>query len=114
VVALHPARREAIVYGGSIHLSKEFLQADGQIFYGYAAFADEHGWQPADPASRVISLSQEHGIVHLVLQDFERLHVGDLLFVLPVHSCLAVDALKYYRCLDGRRIETLHSCSDKS
>ena len=38
VVALHPARSEAVIYGGSIHLSKELIEADGQPFYGYAAF----------------------------------------------------------------------------
>jgi len=110
IVALHPARSEAVIYGGSIHLSKELIEADGRGFYGYAAFPSAHGWQPADAHSQVVSLSQEHGIVRLAPRDFERLQIGDLLYVLPVHSCLVVDALKNYRCLDGRQIETLNSC----
>jgi D-serine deaminase-like pyridoxal phosphate-dependent protein len=111
LVALHPHRSEALIYGGSIHLSKEFLEADGHGFYGYAAFLSDDSWQPGDPSSRVISLSQEHGVVHLASADFERLKVGDLLYILPVHSCLVVDALKSYRCLNGREITTLNSCA---
>jgi D-serine deaminase-like pyridoxal phosphate-dependent protein len=111
LVALHPHRGEALIYGGSIHLSKEFLEADGHGFYGYAAFPSDDGWQPGDPSSRVISLSQEHGVVHLASADLERLKVGDLLYILPVHSCLVVDALKSYRCLNGREITTLNSCA---
>ena len=110
VVALHPARSEAVIYGGSIHLSKEMLEADGQGFYGYAAFPTARGWQPTDAHSRIISLSQEHGVVRLTAQDLERLNVGDLLYILPVHSCLVVEALKNYRCLNGTRIDTLNSC----
>ena len=114
VVALHPARSEAVIYGGSIHLSKELIEADGQPFYGYAAFPAEHGWTLGDAHSRVISLSQEHGVVHLAPQDFQRLQVGDLLYILPVHSCLVVEALKNYRCLDGTQIKTLNSCDPEN
>ena len=110
VVALHPDRSEAVIYGGSIHLSKEFLEAEGQVFYGYATFPTDDDWQPGDPSSQVISLSQEHGVVRLAQADFKRLKVGDLLYILPVHSCLVVDALKSYRCLNGREISTLNSC----
>ncbi|MDK2982035.1 MAG: hypothetical protein PWQ55_2382 [Chloroflexota bacterium] len=110
VVALHPARSQAVIYGGSIHLSKELLEADGEAFYGYAAFPTAQGWQPADAHSRIVSLSQEHGILSLAPQDFARLNVGDLLYVLPVHSCLVVDLLAAYTCLDGSVIATLNSC----
>jgi D-serine deaminase-like pyridoxal phosphate-dependent protein len=114
VVALHPARSEAVIYGGSIHLSKELIEADGQAFYGYAAFPAECGWTPGDAHSHVVSLSQEHGVVRLAPQDFQRLNVGDLLYILPVHSCLVVEALKSYRCLDGSRIRTLNSCDPEN
>ena len=114
VVALHPARGEAVIYGGSIHLSKELLEADGQVFYGYAAFPADDGWEPASAYSRVVSLSQEHGTVRLAREDFKRLRVGDLLYVLPVHSCLVVEALKSYRCLNGAEIRTLNSCDPKN
>jgi D-serine deaminase-like pyridoxal phosphate-dependent protein len=110
LVALHPVRSEAVIYGGSIHLSKELIQADGRDFYGYAAFPTEDGWRMANPHSRVISLSQEHGIVRLAPEDFERLRLGDLLYIIPVHSCLVVDALKNYRSLGGAKITTLNSC----
>jgi len=56
----------------------------------------------------VRSLSQEHGVVHAEKAAFaaltERIRVGDLLGVIPVHSCLTADLLKMYRTLDGERL----------
>ena len=110
LVALHAQRNEAVIYGGAIHLSKEAPQLDGQAIYGYAVFFTENGWQFAGRENRLISLSQEHGVLRLNTADFRRLKVGDLLGILPVHSCLAVDALENYLTLDGEEISTLLSC----
>jgi D-serine deaminase-like pyridoxal phosphate-dependent protein len=51
------------------------------------------------------SLSQEHGVVRATAEAWEGglgdVEVGDLLGVLPVHSCLTADLLKQYRTLGG-------------
>ncbi len=109
VVALHAQRLEAVVYGGAIHLSKESLQRDCQSFYGYAALPDENGWRFIGRENHVLALSQEHGVIQLTQEYFSRLKVGDLLCVLPVHSCLAVDALGIYLTLQGEKITTMLS-----
>jgi D-serine deaminase-like pyridoxal phosphate-dependent protein len=112
VVALHPQRHEAVIYGGAIHFSKEALISNGLATYGYAAFPSEHGWQFTSRENCVISSTQEHGVLRLRPSDFDRLQVGGLVDILPVHSCLTVAALKNYLTLNGEVISTLNSCSD--
>jgi len=107
VVASHAWRNEVVIYGGAIHLSKEMIERDGQRIYGYAAFPREASWQFTSKENRVISLSQEHGVVRLSDTDFPRVHVSDLLYILPVHSCLAVAALGKILTLQGKGITTL-------
>jgi len=108
VVAKHEERNEAVLYGGAIHLSKESIVGpDGARLFGYVALPRENGWGPVVQGAYVSSLSQEHGIARLPGHVLEGLHVGDVLMVLPVHSCLTVSLLKVYRSLDGETIAAM-------
>lgn len=40
VVALHPDREEVVVYGGAIHLSKDFVEVQGRPVYGLVALPE--------------------------------------------------------------------------
>lgn len=93
VVALHPDRSEAVIYGGAVHLSKDVIEKDGKYIYGYAAIPHEDGWEFAGYENYVKAVSQEHGVVHLEKGIIKRLKVGDLLYILPVHSCLTASCL---------------------
>ncbi|MDZ7614896.1 MAG: hypothetical protein U5K51_15285 [Flavobacteriaceae bacterium] len=42
------------------------------------------------------SLSQEHGIIKVPEHLIDNYKVGDLLYILPVHSCLTADLMKNY------------------
>ena len=110
VAALHPERGEAVIYGGAVHLSKDAVERDGSPVYGYVAFPQGDGWVFDGRGNYVRALSQEHGVVCLEKKHLDDLKVGDLLFILPAHSCLAVDALGEYLDLHGRRISTMLSC----
>ncbi len=106
VVAKHPDRNEIILYCGAIHLSKDFItKEDGTKVFGYPAFPEENGWSPIIKNLYVSSLSQEHGILRTDKENFEKIKVGGIIMVLPVHSCLTVDALKGYLTLEGEKIE---------
>lgn len=113
VVAVHPERRELVLYGGAVHLSKEMLlRADGSPSYGAGVPLHSGGW--GEPLEEVWlrSLSQEHGIVRATPEGWGQLadlQVGDLLGVLPVHSCLTADLLKEYLTLDGARMKMMAS-----
>lgn len=112
VVSTHPARNEAVIYGGAIHLSKEDVLAgqEGRI-YGRVCRRHGPGWGRILPGTVVSALSQEHGILKTTAAEITRIKAGDVLFVLPAHSCLTVDLFKEYIRLDGERIPTIRGCS---
>ena len=64
VVALHPERGQIVVHGGAVHLSKEALvEGDGEVSFGRVVLLNEAGWRPLGEGAKVVSLSQEHGII---------------------------------------------------
>jgi len=50
-------------------------------------------------------LSQEHGIIRGEFEEIRRMQPGDLLEIVPVHSCLAADLAGYFLTTTG---ETIH------
>ena len=95
VVGVYPNRGEFVLYGGAVHLSKDFcVDDDGSKIFGYVCRLTENGWERPLSGAYVRSLSQEHGIVKAPPQVLEQVHRGDLLAVLPVHSCLTANLMK--------------------
>ncbi|SMG16901.1 D-serine deaminase, pyridoxal phosphate-dependent [Marivirga sericea] len=105
VVAKHPDRNEVIIYGGAIHFSKDQIQKDGQTIYGLIAEPERKGWGQPKEGWFVKKLSQEHGTLHVPDQDFDSIKIGDLLYILPIHSCLTANLMSKYYTLDGEGIE---------
>ena len=108
VVAKHPSRQQIVLYGGAVHLSKEVLRGDGGVSYGRVARLTDSGWTPLP--YEVVSLSQEHGIVQGDEALLAETAVGDLLLVLPIHSCLTANLMKRYLTLQGDWIEMCATC----
>ena len=95
VVAKHADRHEIIVYGGGVHLSKDRLQLpNGQTIWGYATQMKNGSWTAINRNIFVKSLSQEHGIIRVNAAFFEEIKIGDIVAILPIHSCMAVNLLK--------------------
>lgn len=109
VVARHPERGEAVIYGGAVHLSKDYLMEGDTRSYGYVCLPGQEGWSAPLPGAYVSALSQEHGILKMQPADLDRLQVGDLVCILPAHSCLTVTLMKQYRTLDGKTIGTMNA-----
>lgn len=114
IVALHPERNEIILYGGAVHLSKDLLlRADGTPSFGAVVWLGANGWSAPIPGAWLRSLSQEHGVVRAEeaawAAGLGSAQIGDLLGVLPVHSCLTADLLKEYRTLGGERLAMMHA-----
>lgn len=94
VVAVHEKRQELVIYGGAIHLSKEFISADNDFkLFGYLVKFNNDGWSKPIAGAYVKSLSQEHGIISLQKKEIARITPGDTLGVLPIHSCLTANLL---------------------
>lgn len=98
VVARHPERQEIVIYGGAVHLSKQsIMQKDGTEAFGYIASKTKSGWGSIIQGSYVSAVSQEHGIVHAEKSLLQDTRIGDILLILPVHSCLAVNLLREFK-----------------
>lgn len=108
VVAKHSERREVVIYGGAIHLSKDSVQLDGKTSYGLPVLQRGDRWAQPIPGARVDRLSQEHGILHVPGGEYDRISVGELVFILPAHSCLTVQVMGEYFTLKGEKIKTLN------
>jgi len=110
VVAMHPNRLEAVIYGGAVHFSKEqtLLPLDPEPFYGLAFSWNVTNWNTGDLLGKISSLSQEHGIISLT-QAGCNLKPGDLVAILPVHSCLTASLMRKYIDMDGTEIETMNT-----
>jgi D-serine deaminase-like pyridoxal phosphate-dependent protein len=107
VVAKYPQRRQIVVHGGGVHLSKDFIvDPQGRTTYGAVALPSSSGWGPVVDA-HVSSVSQEHGVILADDETFNRIQIGDLLMVLPIHSCMTADILKSYMTLSGETIEMM-------
>ena len=97
VIARYSQRNEIVIYGGAVHLSKDSItQKNNQKIFGLVALPekDNREWGPIIKDTYVSSLTQEHGIIKTNNEFIKQVNVGDILMILPVHSCLAANLLK--------------------
>ena len=109
VVGKYEARKQIVLYGGGVHLSKEFIiDAGGNKLFGYLSNRnDDMSLGSPNFDAPVVSLSQEHGVVKVSDELFAKINVGDVVFVFPVHSCMTCDLYGEYLTLDGERISRI-------
>jgi len=113
VVAIYPERQEVVLYGGAVHLSKETLLINrGTPVYGMIMKYTGTGWESTGGEDFLIALSQEHGIAKINTELMSELHPGDLVAVLPVHSCLTANLMKGYLGITGRHYDHLEGSPD--
>lgn len=96
VVSSSPARGRAIVDAGALALSKDTGPAHarpscGRLYADYAMGTLRHN-------ARLISLSQEHGIVDRPLP------IGERVRILPNHSCLTIACFDAFYVIDGESV----------
>jgi len=108
VVDKYPERGEVLIYGGAVHFSKEYiLNRQGEKIFGKIVQLTKNGWSKTGDDIFLRGLSQEHGIIKAPSGFIDSLKIGDLLGILPVHSCLAANLMKEYRTLDSEIIDML-------
>ena len=106
VVDIQHSRKEILIHGGGVHLAKDVLvQADGSKNFGEVVLLHDQGWTIPKHYSYVKSISQEHGIIQASEELLASVQVGDLLGILPVHSCMTADCMGFYLGLDGKIID---------
>jgi D-serine deaminase-like pyridoxal phosphate-dependent protein len=106
VVDIKKEKNEILIHGGGVHLAKDvLLEPDGSKNYGEVVYLNQTGWQIPEQRSFVKSISQEHGLVHASPELMEKVRVGDLLGILPIHSCMTADCMKGYLTINGEKID---------
>ena len=100
VVAKHEERQSIVLYGGAVHLSKDRMIWRDKTIYGLPVQLEDTGWRAPDLESYVSSISQEHGVIQASKEFYDRFEVGDVIGILPVHSCLTSDLMRSYQLLD--------------
>jgi len=106
VVDIHPEREEVVVYTGAVHLSKERMILEGKEVYGLVVAFTDTGWSEPLDGCYVKNISQEHGLLHMDPKSISRFQPGDLIGILPVHSCLTANNFNNYLTTGGRIIST--------
>lgn len=105
VVSKNEERKEILIYGGGVHFSKDSFTLDnGEIAYGYIVKLNNNDWDLPDKQSYVKALSQEHGIIKASDGLFNNTNIGDVIGILPAHSCLTADCMKRMVTLSGEEI----------
>jgi len=108
VVAKHLSRNEIIIYGGAVHMSKDAINnINGKKMYGRIIIQKDGGKKLLDPLNYVSKLSQEQGTIKVTQNQFKNFQVGDLVEIIPVHSCLTANLNSHYLTTDGDIIETM-------
>jgi len=108
IVSKNMTRNELVVYGGAIHFSKETMPYQGEPIYGLVAGEFNQPFGMLKPDCKVISTTQEHGVIAMDPLSFSQYRVGDVIQVFPVHSCLAAHLLgEYLDIHTGEKISTL-------
>jgi D-serine deaminase-like pyridoxal phosphate-dependent protein len=109
IVAIHQQNQELILHGGGVHLCKDHLILNGQKCYGLLAGLNKDGWEIPNPQNYITSLSQEHAIAKVNSQFLKSFEVGDLVAILPVHSCMTADSMGSYLTLTAKAIDHMRS-----
>jgi D-serine deaminase-like pyridoxal phosphate-dependent protein len=105
VVAIHKERNEMVIYGGAVHFSKERIEDPlGGTIYGQAVEDSMEGWGETIGGMYLTRLSQEHGTVKVPDHLIDIYKIGDIVTILPVHSCLTSYQMKSYVTICGKII----------
>ncbi len=81
IAGIYPERRLILIDAGALALSKDLGPTHKIEFTGGFGLIREY------PDLKIVRLSQEHGMVS-VEDGFDRFHIGQILEIVPNHSCL--------------------------
>ena len=111
IVDINRISGKILVHGGGVHLSKDFIQMnDGSKCFGEVVIFNDNGWDIPRQISRVVSVSQEHGVIQASQELLDSIKIGDIIGILPIHSCMTADCMKKYWSTKGEWIDHAEGC----
>ncbi|MFH2141040.1 MAG: alanine racemase [Bacteroidota bacterium] len=106
VVSINKKRNEVVIYGGAVHLSKEYIPTgDGLKNFGLISKLNNDYWSEPIENTFIKSLSQEHGIIQTDEINFKNFNIGDFVAVIPVHICLTANLMGEYFTFSGEKLD---------
>lgn len=110
VVAVHSSRNEVVIYGGAVHFGKDsVINIDGKPLFARIIIRDGEKEILLDERNYLHGLSQEHGILKITPKDLNYFKPGNLIELIPVHSCLTANLMKEYLTSEGEIIKMMPS-----
>jgi D-serine deaminase-like pyridoxal phosphate-dependent protein len=108
VIAIHSSRNEVVIYGGAIHFAKDsIINIDGKPLFGRIIVAEGEKKILLDEKNYLYALSQEHGILKITPRDLNYFKPGNLIEIIPVHSCLTANLMKEYLTTESEIIKMM-------
>ncbi len=108
VIAVHSSRNEVVIYGGAIHFAKDSVtNVDGKQLFGRIIVREEGNEILLDERNYLYALSQEHGILRITPKDLRYFKPGQLIEILPVHSCLTANLMGQFLTSEGEIIKMM-------
>ena len=106
VVDIKKTKHEILIHGGGVHLAKDVLTyPDGSQNFGEVVVFNGQGWDIPETPSFLKSISQEHGLVNATDELLSKVKVGDIIGILPVHSCMTADCMRGFLGLSGEKLD---------
>lgn len=89
VVSCGTGKSQAVIYGGAVHFSKEYVQEGSNKNHGQlVSFDKDYTWHKPYNSIYLKSLSQEHGIINIPNTHNIKFKIGEIVLAIPIHSCL--------------------------
>lgn len=108
VISKQAVRKEIVIYGGAVHFSKDWIEnIDGKPTYGRIIINRNNEKILLGQISYLCRLSQEHGVIRVTSKEFDEIEIGDIVEVIPVHSCLTAHAMGHYTTTKGEIISMM-------
>lgn len=108
VISKHHSRNEIVIYGGAVQLSKDSItNVNGKEMFGRIIIQNKGEKILLDPLNYVAKLSQEHGILKVAQNQFKNFKVGDLVEIIPIHSCLTANLMGHLQTTEGEVLEMM-------
>jgi D-serine deaminase-like pyridoxal phosphate-dependent protein len=108
VISKQAYQNEIVIYGGAIHFSKDRItNIDGKALYGRVVINCNNEHKLLGTSEYLCRLSQEHGVIKVSPDTFSKVKVGDLVEIIPVHSCLTAHSMGSYTTIKGEHISMM-------
>lgn len=110
VIATYPQRNQVVIHGGAVHFSKDtVLSPDNEPCFAMVVEEKEGGWGELREDVILSSMSQEHGIITGPDEWMSIYQPGDIVYLLPAHSCLTANLMGEYVTTEGQVVPTMQS-----